>query len=110
MDLLRPHILRRKEREDGFTDNNGDFILGASRWGDPVACRAEAGDGVKSVRMPGADGVAYLYAYAVYLDSDCPEFKPGDILGLFEQGADEPFAEMPCMGFRRKAMGARLWV
>ena len=103
---LKPHRLSYLITEGGYTDTNGDYHKGASRWEGNIRCDAVPAGA--SNEMQFEDGVTRRYSYTVYLPKDCREFAVGDRVKLFLYNGI--VREYDVKGFHRYQMQCKLWV
>ena len=73
---LKPHRLSYLVEEGGYTDTNGDYHKGTSRWEGNIRCDAVPAGA--SNEMQFEDGVTRKYSYTIYLPKDCRSFAVGE--------------------------------
>jgi hypothetical protein len=106
---FRPHTLRYSVVTAGYDDEDGNYVAGGSSLSESISCRYEPNGSANSIALPNSNGEVYTYSYIVYLDVTCRDFSYGDIIHLYNQSGSK-IAEMPCKGFHRGQLNAKLWL
>lgn len=106
---LRPHILKYSVVTAGYDDEDGNDVGGGSSLSESIPCRYEPNGRAMSIALPDGNGEFYTYSYIVYLDLMCRDFSYGEIIHLYNQSGSK-IAEMPCKGFHRGQLNAKLWL
>lgn len=104
--LFRPHFISALE-VSGEQDENGDFVSSSENWSRPVPCRFEPNGRASTV--PVGEDRDYVYAYTVYLDRNCPEFRYGQLVRIFDECCNS-IGDFRVRGFHRWQLVAKLWV
>lgn len=104
--LLKPYRLSYLVEEGGYTDGNGDYHKGESRWFGDIRCDAVPAGASNEIQFE--DGVTRKYSYTVYLPKNCIDFNVGDRVRIsFGNGI---VREFDVKGFHKYQLQCKLWV
>lgn len=103
----RHYIQKKATDADGYTNEDGDYIVSESEWSkDKILCDIVAENGRMSATHY-ADGIERAYSYVITLESDCPDFKIGEQILITNSTVSE---EKTVVGFQRYGIIAKIWV
>ena len=104
---IKPHILQYLTViTPSYEDTNGDLHEAVTGWQGNLRCDAVPNG--KANERAFEDGTISSYAYTVYLDAGCREFRKGErVKILFYNGK---VSEFEVKGFHRYQLQSKLWV
>lgn len=109
MSLLSFHAskLFRQVRAEGYTDSNGDYHQGTSRWDFCCNCDVVPAGEANKITIP--DGSIDYYSYSVYnLPVGIKKFEYGEFVKLILLEGEEVILKVK--GFHRYQLQCKLWV
>ena len=102
------HSLSYKYIENGYEDENGDWVQGSEKWVEDY-CKCDIVPAGKANVITIADGTTQTYTYSIYnLPRTCRKFEYGDIIRIKLYGQDE--MEFKVLGFHRYQLQCKMWV
>lgn len=102
---LKANTIQVQEMAEGYVADNGDYIIGTTKWSRTYKCDAVPAGTAKEISL--GDGYSRKYAFTCYLNPKCRDFQIGQKVKVTRYGMTY---DLEVIDFKRYQHQAKVWV